>query len=162
MQILLLLFASLISSIHDLHLSMCRVDYNSDAKRIEVQQRLFYDDLEQSLQIRLDDASFDILSEDNEKRYMDSLLQVYINDHIDLYINEKSVELDLLEYEIVDDAMVLYLYKNNVRKIKSIDLFSHVLFELFDDQNNVVAITVDDRKRSQRFSPSSKPWSLTY
>lgn len=162
MQILIILFSLTISSVHDLHLSMCSINFNEEAQRLEIQQRIFYDDLEKALQFRLDDPRFDILNPSESALSYDSLLLAYMNDHIDLNINEKQVELSLLDYEISGDALVLYLFESNLQKIDRIEILSHLLFEIFNDQDNVVSISAYKQKKSQRFSTSSKPFILSF
>ncbi|WP_235296657.1 DUF6702 family protein [Portibacter marinus] len=161
MQIFLFLFV-IFNSFHDLHLSMCSIVYNEDAQRIEVQQRIFYDDLEKSLQIQMQNEHFNILKPEESTLDYDSLFQEYANRHIDLYVNDKASELELLEYEISNDAIVLYLFKANVKKLKSIDIFSHILFELFDDQDNVISIQANGKKQSQKFDVHSKPFQMIF
>jgi hypothetical protein len=141
---------------------MCSMTFNEDAKRLEVQQRVFYDDLEKALRFRLDDPKFDILNPSGSSMNYDSLFMEYINDHIDLNINDKEVELSMLEYEISDDAMVLYMYKSNVKSIEKVEILSHLLFEIFSDQDNVVSINAYQKKKSERFNISSKPVEITF
>jgi hypothetical protein len=136
--------------------------FNEDAKRVEVQQRIFYDDLEKALQFRLDDPKFDILNPSESVLSYDSLFLAYMNDHINININDKEIELSLLEYEISDDAVVLYLFKSNVKKVEKVEILSHILFEIFSDQDNVISINAYGKRKSQKFNVSSKAAEILF
>ena len=156
-------FFVLISSFfpHELHLSMCDISYNQDYQRIEIQQRIFYDDLELNLRNELNDQRFDIL-EPFPKYDLDSLYTSYLNNRITLGINGQDKKLELLDYEMDDEAYVFYLYIDKVSEIKTMSIFSTIFFELFDDQANIVSIRVNNTKKSGRFLFGSKPLSLKY
>lgn len=153
LTILFLIFSSFM---HDIHLSMCNLKYNEEYQRIEIQQRVFYDDLELSLRSKLGDQKFDILAPEVSAYSYDSIFHDYINTHISLHINEKSYKLEFLEYETIDEAVVMYMYVPDIQQIEKIEVFSAILFELYDDQNNIISITVGKEKKSARFSQGSK------
>ena len=162
MQLILLLFALASSDSHELHLSMCNLSYNEEAQRIEVQQRIFYDDLEKSLQFRLEDEKFDILSPEMSTLDYDSLFLAYTNDHFDLIVNGEEIDLSILEYEISDEAVILFLYKANVPSLQTIEVHSYILFEIYDDQDNVLSVNAYGEKKSKKFDVNAKPLELTF
>ncbi len=151
MQLFLVLFFSLSSQFHDLHLSMCNLEYNEEGQRIELQQRIFFDDLENMLKLRLENDSFDILHPESSSISYDSLFTVYLNENIDFSVDGNKISMSLLEYEINDQAIVFYLYALKVKKFSDISFHSHILFDLFEDQTNVVSIKWGNKKKSGRF-----------
>ena len=140
---------------------MCDISYNQEYERLEIQQRIFYDDLELNLRNELNDQRFDIL-EPFPKYDLDSLYTEYLNNRISLGINGVNKKLELLDYEIDDEAYVFYLYIDKVSEIKTMSIFSKIFFELFDDQANIVSVRVQDTKKSGRFLFGSKPLALNY
>jgi len=162
MQLILFLFVLFSSSFHDLHLSMCNLSYNEEEQRIEVQQRIFFDDLEKSLQLSLEDEKFDILSPEMSELSYDSLFLTYINEHIDLSLNGVDVDLSLLEYEVSDEAVILFLYKANVPKLQALEIHSHILFEIYDDQDNVLSVNAFGKKKSKKFDINAEPLQLIF
>ncbi|GLR19140.1 hypothetical protein GCM10007940_37560 [Portibacter lacus] len=139
---------------------MSHISYNEEHHRIEIQNRIFYDDLEKSLRISLDNEKFDILKPEESNLDYDSLFQDYNNRNFEIAINDSPIELSLLEYEIKDDAIVMYLFKSDVPKINTLKVFSHILFEIFDDQDNVVSVQVNKKRKSKKFSYDSKPLEI--
>ncbi len=162
MQIIVILFLVFGSLAHELHLSMCSITYNEDASRIELEQRIFYDDLEKSLQYQLNDDRFDILKPQESDLNYDSLFQDYMNKHIKFFVNDRSVELELLEYEVDNETVVLYMYKTKIKKLKSINFLSHILFEIYQDQDNIISIQANGQKKSQKFDVNSKALQIEY
>lgn len=162
MQIILYFLVFLTSIAHELHLSMCNLTYNEEEQRIEIQQRIFFDDLEKSLQLRLEDPKFDILAPEASNLDYDSLFLAYANDHIDISINSSPVELSILEYEIKDDAIILYLYKATVHSLKAIEIHSHILFEIFEDQDNVLSVNAFGKRKSKKFDVNAEPLQLEF
>ena len=158
LSFLLLIFSFLP---HELHLSMCDISYNQQHERIEIQQRIFYDDLELNLRNELDDQKFDIL-EPFPKYDLDSLYTEYLNNRITLGINGQEKKLELLDYEMDDEAYVFYLYIDKVSEIKTMSILSTIFFELFEDQANIVSVRVNNTKKSGRFLFGSKPLSFKY
>ena len=140
---------------------MSTITYNDAQDRIEVQQRIFYDDLERSFRNKLDDEKFDIINP-NSKITLDSILTDYINSSIDFVIDNKNITLALLEYEFTEDAIVIYSYASDVRFPKKVSLHSSLLFELFDDQTNVVSVNIGGKKKSGKFSFGSKALEIEY
>ena len=162
MQLIIILFSILGFNAHELHLSMCNISYNEEEQRIEVQQRVYYDDLESSFKVILKNNKFDILKPEDSGVSLDSLILAYTNEKLDLEVNGEEVDLSLLDYEISDDAFVIYLYKSNIKKITSLQIYSHLLFEIFNDQDNVISVMANGKKKSQKFSYNSKPYLIQY
>ena len=148
--------------VHDLHLSMCHISYNDDQQRIEIQQRIFFDDLEQSLRISLSNPDFDILDVNHDGLDYNEIFAEYMNSKIEIVIDGKPISLEILSYEIDQDAIVLYLYKEKVKKIKEFQLYSEVLFELFSDQANIISVEVGGKKKSARFLPGTREKSFNF
>lgn len=161
MHLIPLFFLLLSSFLHELHLSMSTISYNDAENRVEVQQRMFYDDLEKTLRQQLNNEKFDILNPQS-KVNLDSVLIEYMNANIEFQINSESLELELLEYEFTDDAIVIYCYSNDVSYPEKVRLHSSLLFELFEDQTNVVSIKVGNKKKSGKFSLGSKALEVEY
>lgn len=161
MHIIAILFLSLSSLIHDLHLSITDIYYNEEAQRIEIQQRIFIDDLQEAIQKFTLDPSIDLLNSD-ENIPLDSILTTYLNSRNTFILNEQKLSFSLLEYENNMEAFTFYLYIPNIPSINQLQFQSSVLFELFDDQTNIVSINANGKKKSSRFTLGSKPLDISY
>lgn len=147
------------TTVHDLHLSICNLEYNVDENRIEIEQRIFIDDLENAIKKSKGFEKFNVLEGVVEQKHADLLLEYY-NDHFDLAINGKKVDVQLLEYSNNQEAFIFYFYIPDVKRVEEVSLISTILFELFDDQSNVVSLQFMSTKKSENFTYKSKPMNF--
>ncbi len=161
MHIIAILFLSISSFFHELHLSITDIYYNEEAQRIEMQQRIFIDDLQEAIQKFSHDPSIDLLNFDKNKP-IDSLLTAYLNSRNTFILNDQDLSFKLLEYENNMEAFTFYLFIPNIPTFDKLKFQSSVLFELFDDQTNVVSINANGKKKSDRFRNGSKPLEIDY
>ncbi len=147
---------------HDLHLSIGNISYNSDQHRMEIEQRIFFDDLETSFKSQLQDKNFNILSPNSSNYDYDSLFISYLNKNIQITLENKPIKLSLLEYEADDEAFVFFLYAENIPSINTINLYSSILFEMFEGQTNIVSVKINGIKKSEKFRKGSKGIEMTF
>jgi hypothetical protein len=143
---LLLISSLFLSLFHPFHVSVCDVEFNEEAKSIQLSQRIFLDDFEQLLnekyKINL------IIDDESTKAYRDSLIQVYLFESISLIIDGKEKKRYYVGNEIEDDAMWCYIEYKGVKKFKSLNIKSTVLLETFEDQANIIHFTYGDYDKS--------------
>jgi hypothetical protein len=136
----------ILSLIHPFHVSVCDVEFNEEAKSIQLSQRIFLDDLEQTLnkkyKIHL------IIDKESSKAYRDSLIQVYLFESIHLSVEGKKKKPVYIGNEIEDDAMWCYIEYSGIKKFKSLKIKSTVLIETFEDQANIIHFTYGDYEKS--------------
>lgn len=146
---------------HDLHLSMCNINFNQEYQRIEIEQRIFLDDLEDQLKVNLKDEKFDIINPDPSLD-IDSIFEKYLNKNIELIVDDNRKEIVLLEYALDDAAFVFYMYIEGIKEVNRLSIYSSILFNLYDDQTNIVSVKVEDVKKSARFELGSKEKVLEF
>ena len=143
---LLVISSLILSLIHPFHISVCDVDFNEDAKSIQLSQRIFLDDLEQTLNAKY--KTHLIIDDESSQAYRDSLIQVYLFESIYLSVDGKEKNRTYIGNEIEDDAMWCYIEYNGIKKFKSLKIKSTVLIETFEDQANIVHFTYGDYEKS--------------
>ena len=125
--------------IHPFHVSVCDVDFNEEAKSIQLSQRIFLDDLEQTLnekyRVNL------VIDDELSKVYRDSLIKVYLFESLQVSIDGKEKKGIYIGNEIEDDAMWCYIEFKGIKKFKSLKIKSSVLIETFEDQANIIHFT---------------------
>ncbi|MFL9845703.1 DUF6702 family protein [Flavobacterium rhizosphaerae] len=131
---------------HKYYVSVFQLDYSPEKKRIEVIARVFVDDLEKAL-----DSHY------NKKTYMDTSQEIpqattyiknYFSDNIKLKINGQAQKLKYITRELDDDTEVLYFTVPAPEKVKTLWMENKILFELFNEQQNIIHTRVDDQKKS--------------
>jgi hypothetical protein len=138
-----------LSVLHPLHISVTEIKFDATDKELEISSRIFIDDLEEAIQQELKRPSLDILSPGKEIT-TDLLLGNYLATRLTIKADGKMMKIKYLGHEIEGDAMIVYLYVPNIKKLKEIDVFNSTITEVYDDQSNLVHVTVGDRTRSLR------------
>ena len=106
----------LISNLHAFHVSVCEVYHNSNTHSLEISIKIFIDDLELAIQNQ-GNADFTLVSF-NKKNVSDTPLKKYITDRFKIKINSNPIELNLVGYEINDDAVLCYFEGKKIKKIR--------------------------------------------
>ena len=135
---------------HPLHLSSTELNYNSESKTIELSCRIFTDDFEDILaknyKIKAD------LSAAAKHKEMDQLINRYMAAHLKLNANGKALPLTYLGFENEKEAVVVYLESAKVNELKKMETTHTVLYDLFDDQINIIHITVNGKRKSAKLN----------
>jgi len=134
---------------------------NEKERRLEVTMRIFIDDLEQTMRKRLQQPSFDVLKPPGGLT-VDNVMRDYLKNHFKLSLDKKDQPVTLLGHEVDGDAFVFYLEVDHVKKWKSIDIMNDAMTETFDDQSNLVHVTVRDVVHSVRLNRDTPSGVLTF
>lgn len=151
-KIFILIFTSAIlftakSSAHNYHTSLTRIDFNKEAKSLEIEINVFNHDLEK------------VLEKKNKKRVdfdksdeMDKLIFEYLNETFLI----KNVSGDLLKSvwigkEIKTDMTTAFIEIDNVESVENLQIQNKIFFESFSEQTNLVAFHLDEKKSDLKF-----------
>lgn len=135
-------------AIHEFHLSKCDIDYSEEESALQISISIFIDDLEMTLK----DQGYDNLKicTETEAPDAESLIFRYIQEHLVIEVDGRPVQLSWVGKEISEDlaAVWSYLQIDNVDPKESIAVTNDVLMASFDDQQNVVKLTMDKNRKS--------------
>ncbi len=123
--------------LHPFHISVIDMEYDEEAKAIEISCRIFLDDLEDTLRRYTGDDKLDIMS-DVSQDVVHHALNSYFLEKLKMKVNGKSVEMNYLGEEIEGDVMWCYIEVPKIKKLQSLEVESFLLLETFDDQMNLV------------------------
>jgi len=127
------------SGMHDFHVSRMTMDFNPEEQALEVSMHIFTDDLELGLEAMGHPGI--LLNTPKEPAHADSLIQVYLERHLDLeHEAGGSARFRWLGKESSDDyqATWIYFYLDLPSNTGSYTLKQDVLTEVYDDQQNIV------------------------
>jgi hypothetical protein len=113
--------------------------------------RLFIDDLELSIQAARREPSLDILAPQNNLT-TEQLVKDYLNLHLNFKVDGKSVNTTFVGLEQEDVALVCYIEVENVKRIKTLDVFFDAIMETHSDQSNLVHVTYKGPIKSARLT----------
>jgi len=131
---------------HPLHVSTTDISYNPKDNKLEVTCRVFTDDFELALQKQFN-AKTD-LQKPVLHTAMDVLVKNYLNAHLQLKTGDVAVPLNYLGFEVDKEAVNIYLESEKITVPKKMDADVSLLHNIFDDQINIVHMTVNGVRKS--------------
>jgi hypothetical protein len=146
--------------LHPLHVTVTEIELDEKDKRLEIMMRVFTDDLEQTLRKELHQPELDILSPKNATT--DQLVENYLKDHFKIQLDGKPQKTSYIGHEKEDDAFILYIEVSNIRKLTTIQVTNSVMTDAFEDQSNIVNVTVREKVKSLRLTPDTSTDKLTF
>jgi hypothetical protein len=147
-------------ALHPLHVSVTEIEYNEKEKRLEVMMRVFIDDLELALRSRFNKPEMDILAPTSPT--LDEMMNEYLKDHFKITLDNKVQKTSYLGHERDGEAFVFYVEVPNIKKWKEIVVTNDIIMEMYDDQSNLVHVTVRGKVKSLRLTPSARADKLTF
>ena len=131
---------------HPLHVSTSDISFNAQDSKLEITCTIFTDDFELALQKQFNTKAD--LQKPAMHAAMDVLVKNYLNAHLRLKAGNTATTLNYLGFELDKEAINIYLESDKTPSPKKIDVEVSLLHNIFDDQINIVHITVDGVRKS--------------
>ena len=148
--VLILFTASLtltsLSSLHKYYVSTTNVAYSEEDKTLQVITRIFTDDLEMLLKERYGIEAN--LATEEESKLTDEFLQKYFSQKLSFTVNGEAKTLTFLGKTYEQDIVKCFIEVGEVEDISSILVENQVLFDLFEDQQNIVHFKLKGKRKS--------------
>lgn len=148
------------AALHKFYVSVTQVDYVKEKQSVQIISRIFIDDLEKVLKKRYNDQL--ILDSDRETPEMQGYIERYLKEKIHIKINGQPVVFDFIGKAYEDDIVFCYLEIDNVTHIKSFEIQNQVLFDMFEDQQNVIKTNINSQNKSFMLSPDNDKGMLNF
>ncbi|RZL46076.1 MAG: hypothetical protein EOP00_16115 [Pedobacter sp.] len=131
---------------HPLHVSTTEIEFNTKEKSLEISCRIFTDDFETVLAKQFKTKTD--LTKPSMQKAMDELIKKYISAHLKLNINGKNATATYVGFEIDHEATNVYLEIANINSLQKINLNNSILYDLFDDQMNILHVQKQGARKS--------------
>ena len=147
-RLLILLVIPLLAfnTIHKYYISVTQIDYMQSKQSVQITTRIFIDDLEKLLRERYDKGI--TLAGKNEPSTADLYIERYLNEKINIKINNKEVNFSFVGKEYDADLVKCYLEIEGIKKIESFEISNEVLFDLYSDQQNIIKTKINSQQKS--------------
>lgn len=142
--ILLPLFA--FTAMHKFYVSVSQINYIQDKQSVQIISRIFIDDMEHVLRERYDESI--TLAGDNEPKEVNTYIDNYFNERFVIKINGESQPIVFIGKEYDGDIMRCYLEVEHVNNIQTFEVSNKVLFDFFEDQQNIVKTKIYSNQKS--------------
>ena len=143
-----------VKAFHPIHVSTSNIEYNSKDNKFEVICTLFTDDFEAALAKQYN-AKTD-LNKQEMHAAMDVLVKQYIAANLKLSADNAPVKLNYLGFEINREATDVYLESDKLPLVKKVDVDASLIYNLFDDEINIVHIIVNGVRKSEKVNYPDK------
>ncbi|SNR82034.1 hypothetical protein SAMN04488009_0237 [Maribacter sedimenticola] len=136
------------TGVHKFYISVTNVDYSEKDRSVQIITRIFIDDMNSVINERYGIPAK--LGTDRESSMDREYLEKYLRTKFVVEINGETVTYDFIGKKYDTDMVICYLEVPNIQRdeLKQIGITNEVLTDLFDDQQNVVHIKVDNKKKS--------------
>ncbi|RED50077.1 DUF6702 family protein [Seonamhaeicola aphaedonensis] len=134
------------SSIHKYYISVTQIEYVKDKQSVQIITRVFLDDFESVLRERYDESI--TLDESNETPRVNLYIQRYLSNKIKIKINGTDASFVFIGKEYDLDVMKCYLEIEGVESIESFEITNTVLFDMFEDQQNIIKTKINSKQKS--------------
>lgn len=133
---------------HPLYITVTEINHNVKDKILEISCKIFTNDFETVLE-KMAGSKVD-LATPKDKTASDKLIAAYIQRHLRLKVDGKPVQLHFVGSENEADGTWSYLQVNDVPAVKRIDAGDDLLYEGFNQQINIMHVTVGGQRQSTR------------
>ncbi|MEP6845734.1 MAG: DUF6702 family protein [Panacibacter sp.] len=144
------LVTAYVGLVHPFFVSMTDINYNDHTKSLEISVRIFTDDLENALR-KYHTGKIDILHP-ADKDQMNAYVNEYIQQHLQLKINDKTAELSFVGYEEQSESIWSYLEVKNIDKVNNVNIVNSLLHDYNTNQINMMHIKVKDNEQSDKLN----------
>jgi hypothetical protein len=143
-----LIFSVLFSLAHPYYVSVVQIDHNAKEKSLEISVRVFTEDIEQALK-KSSGANVNIIHP-KDKAAADKIVYNYFQKHLRLTLNGKPVAFQYVGYELQSESVWSYFEVKNVDDVKKLDVFTDMLYDITDKQENIIQVKVNNKKDSYK------------
>jgi len=145
-MLLLIVLPLLSMAVHKYYVAVFQFEYVPAKKVVQVTSRIFIDDLEAALQKKHGRKFY--LGTSAEVKDVDNILKQYFSENVHVKINGKDQSVTFLGKETEDDILICYSKLAADTPVKSIQVHNTVLFEVFEEQQNIIHANVNRNKKS--------------
>ncbi|HEY2580271.1 MAG TPA: DUF6702 family protein [Mucilaginibacter sp.] len=143
-----------VKALHPIHVSTTNIEYNKQDNKLEVICTIFTDDFEAALEKQYHTKTD--LTKTDMHTAMDALVKSYIAANLNVKAGDISQKLNYLGFEINKEATDVYFESDKIPVVKKVDVDVSLLYNLFDDQINIVHIIVNGVRKSEKVNYPDK------
>ncbi|APY12054.1 peptidase E [Seonamhaeicola sp. S2-3] len=134
------------TNIHKYYISVTQIEYVKEEKSIQIISRIFIDDLENVLRKRYNDSI--IIDDPQYVKETNKYIEKYLRNKIKIKVNGAETNFNFVGKEYNLDIVKCYLEIKNIENITSFEISNKVLFDMFDDQQNIIKTNINSKQKS--------------
>lgn len=135
---------------HPYHVGSVEINYNTKSNTFEITGRFFLDDLENGLSKKYGGAFH--FNDEKYKTKLNDALRKYCAEYFKLKGDGKFLKINYVDYEEDSESVNVYLESETVPVPKKVEAAVSFLYNLFDDQINIVHIIIQGKRESEKLT----------
>ncbi|WP_223606459.1 DUF6702 family protein [Chryseobacterium sp. OSA05B] len=136
--------------VHPYHVGSVEINYNAKSKSFEITGRFFLDDLENGLGKKYG-SSFHF-NDEKYKTRINEALEKYCAEYFKLKADGRFLKINYVGYEEDSESVNVFLESETVTSPKKLEAAVSFLYNLFDDQINIVHMIVNGDRKSEKLT----------
>lgn len=145
---------------HPFFISVTEINHNAADNTLEVSCKIFTDDLEGALKKSLG-ATVDLSSTAQQER-ANTLINQYIQQHLQIGANGKAVPLKFIGWERELESVYCYFEGAGVAAVKKLDISISLLQDFTQEQINIIHATAGGHRQSIKLNYPATAASFRY
>ncbi|MDB4924003.1 MAG: hypothetical protein JWR23_59 [Mucilaginibacter sp.] len=145
---------------HPLHVSTTDISYNAQDNKLEVICTIFTDDFEAALAKQYHTTTD--LTKSDMHAAMDKMVKSYVSANVHIKTTAVPLSFNYIGYEINKEAVNVYFESEKTPTPKKIDAEISLLHNQFNDQLNIVHMTVNGTRKSEKLDYPDKKVMQTF
>ncbi len=148
---------------HPLHISFTSLDINGEASVGRLSVKVFSDDFAD--RIRLDHTNFALIENDTLNIKDKAIFLPYLAENLQIRLNGELKALDNWCLDSIKnnfEASWLYFSLDLDKVVKEISVRNSILFDVFNDQKNLLILSRDDEERAYQLSRKKPVITVRY
>ncbi|MFY0712848.1 peptidase E [Seonamhaeicola sp. NFXS20] len=134
------------TSIHKYYISVTQIEYVEEEKSVQIISRIFIDDLENVLRKRYNNSI--IIDDSQYVKETNIYIEKYLRNKLKIKINGEEANFKFVGKEYNLDIVKCYLEIKNIESITSFEISNKVLFDMFEDQQNIIKTNINSKQKS--------------
>lgn len=135
---------------HPYHVGSVEINYNLKSKTFEITGRFFLDDLENALSKKYGKPFH--FNDPKYKNQLNEALKNYCAEYFRLKSNNQFVKANFVGYEEDQESVNIYMESESVENPKKVEAAVSFMYNLFDDQINIIHIIVNGDRKSEKLT----------
>lgn len=134
--------------LHPFYISVTEINHNTRSNRLEITLRIFADDFESALKQKYK-TQLDIIKP-NDKKKVDSLISIYVKEHLHLVVEKKKLPFKFIGYEWNDASVWCYFETEPINTFKTITVGNSILHDFTEQQVNMIHVKTKGKTQSTK------------
>lgn len=133
---------------HPYHVGSVEFNYSKKSGTFEITGRFFMDDLENAINKKYEKNVH--FQDVRYKKEIDEIIENYAAEYLKLKADNHFLKINYIGFEEDHESVNIYLESEKIKTPQKIETAVSFLYNLFDDQMNIVHIIVNGQRKSEK------------